>query len=419
MPETACDRCNRSLLDLRSDLSIEQLRGSQPLCSVPGCPLVQDVQGFTGEWEVSGDTVLGPSPPNVFVGRHGYPDVQVGPLLPPGTPDDAAVLESPSNWVDRNIVDVLGLRSNLVRSKAKVDVRRGLDETESLDVSRELAMARRPVDTELAFDEAPDLDLSPRVDRHAAPTGPSVRPTQARITTNPSVPRRVDQIVSDTDAKAATGVSELYDAGIDGYQIKRLLSTGLLGQEQRRRLVPTRWSITATDDMIGKDLREEAKGRATINSVEVYHHRHFGNHFWVLLLPRVWSFEMLESWEQEAGSWVTIRDHEPHGGRTSYAEDVTGAYYAARLPVLEDLARRRRQAAPLVVREITDAYFAPLGVWVIREGVRKAMENRPRTFGHWREAVQAMRARTHVDGWPEESWLLDRVAHQTRLEEYT
>jgi hypothetical protein len=55
-------------------------------------------------------------------------------------------------------------------------------------------------------------------------------------------------------------------------------------------------------------------------------------------------------------------------------EETAGAYYAARLGVLEHLVDRGRQAKCLVLREVTDAYWAPVGVWQVREGVRNAFD---------------------------------------------
>ena len=63
-------------------------------------------------------------------------------------------------------------------------------------------------------------------------------------------------MVEDRDASAAVALVELYSSGISLDHISRLLSLGLLGK--KRKLVPTRWSITASDDMIGKELK---KGR--------------------------------------------------------------------------------------------------------------------------------------------------------------
>lgn len=416
MVQETCSKCGRSLLQLRRDLSIEQMRGQKPLCSVPGCPLVQEIRGFSPEAELSGDAVQGPSPPSVFVGRYGYPKVQVGPLLPPNPARDPASLDDPRTWRDQDILGVLRMRSNLVRSKAEVDVRDARDATRSLETSRELAMSADPVDTEVELTKRSRFDpVQTEVDKRAAPMGPSVTARRARITENPSVPRRVDQAVSDTDARAKTVAWEMYDRGIADHKVQRLLSVGLLGQEQRRRLVPTRWSITATDDMLGEALVEQVKDRGPVGSVEAYGFEHFGNRFLVLLFPRVWSLEMVEAIERDRG-WRFIRDAEGYEGRTSYADDVTGAYYAARLAVLEHLRDRRRQAAPLVYREITQDYFVPLGVWVIREGVRRAMEHELGTFATPAEAVEALSGWTRVDGWSERSKLLERVETQTTLE---
>ena len=55
---------------------------------------------------------------------------------------------------------------------------------------------------------------------------------------------------------------------------------------------------------------------------------------------------------------------------------MAGAYFAARLAVAEHLYNRRRKAAALVLREIhSDEYVVPVGVWQIREGIRRAFDN--------------------------------------------
>ena len=76
--------------------------------------------------------------------------------------------------------------------------------------------------------------------------------------------------------------------------------------------------------------------------------------------------------------------HEGYEGRSEYVEETAGAYYAARLGVLEHLADRDRQAKVLVLREVSDEYWAPVGVWQIRESVRNAFDGEPgvaETFG--------------------------------------
>lgn len=354
--------------------------------------------GFPEPPRIGSLELHGSSPPAVFVGRHGYPDVTVGPLLP-GSPEAAPELgDSPAEWAKNlDIADVLAIRARLFRSKSPMRVD-ALRPTRALEASRELAMAERPVETEVTLARPVRAPLEPKVDLTASPMGPSVDVVDARVLSHPSVPRRVDAAVSDVHADAATGAGELYEGGISPYHIQRLLSVGLLGEGRRRKLVPTRWSITATDDMLGKRLIGEVKELGVLDAPHVFSSSLFGNHFHVMLLPRPWAFEMLEAWQEE-GAWGFGHDMEGHSGRTGYVEEVAGAYYAARLSVLEHLLRVRRQAAAFVYREITEEYWAPLGVWVIREAVRTAMLGKGLAFGDVQSAVRHVLRRTRTPEW--------------------
>jgi hypothetical protein len=269
--------------------------------------------------------------------------------------------------------------------------------------------------------KAPEARLQPKLDGIAPPMGPSLEAERAKVVDNPVVPRKVDALVGDTHARAGVAVQELYRGGVDAYHIQRLLSAGLLGQAHRRRLVPTRWSITATDDTLGKQLIARVKAFPQLGEVELFTSAHYGNHFWVLLLPRSWAFEMVEVWN--AGSaWAREdaagQDAEPYEGRTTYADNVGGAYYAARLSVLEHLVARQRQAQVLVYRQITDEYLFPLGVWVIRESVRLAMARRPRAFDALEAAVRAVAMECGKPAWHRWSTLLREARVQRRIEDF-
>jgi len=412
-----CSRCGRTLLELRAVVGKEALRGSAPLCSIPACPLVGRVAGLASAMPPGARDLQGPSPPAVFVGRHGYPNVAVGPLLPPSPELDPRLSATPRDWLDLDIAATLAMRARLVRSKSVVAVDAPRDASRALDVARELAMSESPVDTEVTLAKPRALDLSPRVDGIATPMGPSVDVVRARLTASPKVPRRVDAAVGDVHATASDVAWEMYDAGVSPYHISRVLSVGLLGEAARRRLVPTRWSITATDDLLGKELIESVKTMETIGGIEYRAASLHGNHFHVILLPRAWSYEMIEAWATGRG-FDTAVDREGHSGRTAYASNITGAYYAARLSILEHLRDRARQAAGFVYREITEDYWAPLGVWVIREGVRLAMESKPLAFGEVPAAVAHVLRRSRCRDWPREAKLLQETATQRTLRDF-
>ncbi|MCA1814365.1 MAG: Nre family DNA repair protein [Halobacteriales archaeon] len=402
-------------------------KGGRLLCGLARCPILDSIRDKMPEVpKVHGKEVQGSSPPTLFVGRYGYPTVRVGPMLPPLHRADAHELDDPRGWIGKKgLRDIVALRSSLFRSGSPVRVEtphlRDAPRNELLESAQLLAMASKPADVAVTLSKVPDARLQPKLDGISAPMGPSLEAEHAKVVDNPFVPRKVDALVGDVHAPANHAVQELYQGGVSAYHIQRLLSAGLLGMEHRRRLVPTRWSITATDDTLGKQLIARVKGMQQLGQVELFTSAHYGNHFWVLLLPRAWAFEMVEVWN--AGSaWAREdaagQDWEPYEGRTTYAENVGGAYYAARLSVLERLVQRQRQAQVLVYRQITDEYLFPLGVWVIRESVRLAMEAKPRAFDSLEAAVRMVGMESGKPAWPRWSTLLREARVQRRLEDF-
>ncbi|MBI2146678.1 hypothetical protein HYU22_05035 [Candidatus Woesearchaeota archaeon] len=155
--------------------------------------------------------------------------------------------------------------------------------------------------------------------------------------------------------------------------------------KQNRKLVPTRWSITAVDDTIGKQLMTEIKD-FSIGEYQLYFGGSWGNYYLVLFFPEVWSYELFESylgykvnpWSKEGNFYST--DYEAYEGRKEYAEETAGGYYAARLAILEKMKSLKRQHSVLALRFITSEYNIPLGVWVCREASRNALKEQPLRF---------------------------------------
>ena len=88
---------------------------------------------------------------------------------------------------------------------------------------------------------------------------------------------------------------------------------------------------------------------------------------------------MIESWFTSSGRIATGSDYEDSKGLDHYPS-IAGAFFAARLAVVEHLSRLNRKAAALVLREIHPEYIMPLGVWQVREGVREALKKPPQKF---------------------------------------
>ncbi len=240
-----------------------QCKAARGLCGIDPCPLLQKVQHVMPKTAPAGKDLFGSSPPSLFVGRYGYPKVNVGPMLPPEHLPDAQArdLDAPGTWMDRfSIPEVVGLRSSLVRTTHHVRVDKAFDD-KITNLSQELAVAARPVDTEVTLRKVPKWSLN-HVGEFTAPHGPTAEVERASLAENVRVERRMEYVTSDTDLRAADALWDLYHHGTDPYQLERVLSAGRVGQGKRRRLVPTRWSITATDDTLGKQLIDEVRDPA-------------------------------------------------------------------------------------------------------------------------------------------------------------
>lgn len=370
---------------------------------------------------VKGKELFGATPPAVFVGRYNYPNVSAGVMVPPET-HDSSYLDSPELWRqdNRTIMEVISYRNQLINSRFRAHVKR---RNTFLEHAQEVALSDRPVDTEARLRKAPSYRL--QFTPSHLPISAHADLERFRLTENPSVPSKVDYLVGDTDAKSTTAIHELYESGISATHIQRLLSIGLLGKKLQRKMVPTRWAITATDSTLANTLQKKIRDCTTIDKVELYTSNYLGNYFTILLLPRAWQFELIES-HLKGSAWAPLQnapiisDYESVFGRKTYASTTAGAYYAAKLAVLENLSNRKKQASALIIREITPDYFAPIGVWVIREAVRSAFETFPKTFETLDQALAHIKPKIRI---PQkeilaQSKLLKNYRTQRTLQDY-
>jgi len=324
------------------------------------------------------------SSPSLFVGKNNYPNVNVG-FLSPQFSGDTSHYDSPRLWSRGKfqIGTIASMRYGLVNSRTQWNVKEVHKQNKFLSICQEVGMASKSVEMEVNLKDAPKLNFKP--EKEIIPFGPQSEVRNARITANTKVDSRVERVVSDSDLKAVGAITDLYKKGFEESFLNKILSAGNLGLKQNRRLVPTRWSITAVDDTVGKQIIKEIKDFSP-GDYEAYFGGGWGNYYLVLFFPEVWSYELFETyisykinpWSKEGHFYSTA--YENYGGRKEYAEECAGGYYAARLSILEKMKELKRQHSVLVLRFITPEYNVPLGVWVCREATRKSLKERPIGF---------------------------------------
>ena len=312
----------------------------------------------------SSDSISGTSPPSVFVGSYNYPKVFVGPMVPP-IHGDTSLLDSPEKWKGKSLEEIVNFRLNLIRGIKKIPI----TETDGryIENLQEVTMSSKPTDSDLSFTKTTSNNLS--VDGESAPFGPIGEIKSAKFSSTSSV-KSIEKTFYDKDLKAQDAVLNLYNSGIEISKIQKCFSIGMLGQ--KRKLVPTRWSITATDDIISKSLADEVLEYQLIDSCKIFSYEHLGNIFSVVLFPHRWIYEMIEAWYSK-GILGFGSDFEDARG-IDHPPAIAGAYFAAKLGVLEYLSEKKIQAGVVILREIRPEYAIPVGVWQVREGIREAMK---------------------------------------------
>lgn len=310
--------------------------------------------------------------PDLLVGSYGYPNVNVGAL----SAEEYNKNDNPQAFAKNNIhiKEILTKRQSMINSRTNIHIKK--KQNSFIEQTQEIAKSSKAVETEVELEKP--LPSGLQFHERSLPHGPSAQLKKLTITENPHIKRPIQQLTEDMDVKANTALLELQNKHIDEYQLTKLLSAGTLGID--RKLVPTKWSITAVDDILAKSLHNNILDNA-YTDYALYAGEYLGNKFIILIIPGAWSFELMELVEpnsiyNQSDEYLIAHDFEYTQGRKKYAQNTSGGYYATRLPILEWFGQIHKQGQAIVFRVITKEYTVPLGVWVVREGVRLSLKHK-------------------------------------------
>lgn len=328
-----------------------------------------------------GKELDGSTPPSVFIGSWNYPKVYAGPMIAPVS-GDTTIMDMPESWIpqDKSQEDIINFRLNLVRGKQTVGVKDL--ENNFIEKLQEISLAESSIESEAEFLKKPrGTSFS---DEHT-PHGPSALIQKFDIE-NVKWDKSLEKVFYDNDLKASDAVLDLNNKGVPFSNIQKAFSVGAIGVGKRRKLVPTRWSITACDSTIGDLLLNKVRYNDIIDVHRVYEFSSLNNYYAVLLLPIEWQYEWIEAFMHVLGREELIfSDYENNSGKKGYSR-VGGCYYTCKMAVLEALAREGKQSGAIVLREAYNGYV-PLGVFNVRENVRNAMTQKPIEFEDMKTAL--------------------------------
>jgi hypothetical protein len=143
------------------------------------------------------------------------------------------------------------------------------------------------------------------------------------------------------------------------------------------------------------------------------------------MMPSEWQYELIEAWypnttwNQYDTNISMFNSYEFYDGRTTYA-DIGGCYYAGRLAINETLHKERRQAAVLILREAHPGYIMPIGVWNVRESVRKTLSSPYQKYNTLDQAFKFISKKLAIplDRWIKNSALLKNRLYQKKLDDF-
>ena len=361
-----------------------------------------------------GRELEGSTPPSVFIGSWNYPKVFAGPMITPQH-GDTSIMDTPEAWIpdQKTQEDIIGYRLNLVRGKQTVKIT-DLDNV-FVEKLQEISLACNSIDSEASFGGKP---RGMSFNEQHAPHGPSALIEKFDIN-SVKWDRELEKAFYDNDLKAADAVMHLHQKEVPFSSMQKAFSMGTMGIDDNRKLVPTRWSITACDSTIGNRLLREVRNFEVIDTHRVYEFSSLNNYYAILLLPQEWMFEWMEAFLHVLGREELIfSDYEHNSAKKGYSR-VGGCYYTSKMAVLEALAREKKQSAAIILREAYQGYI-PLGVFNVRENIRSAMNEPYREFEDMKTSLDyiASNLKLPLDKFVKQSDLLRELltSRQTTLD---
>ena len=363
-----------------------------------------------------GKNLEGTTPPSVFIGRWSYPKVYAGPMMS-SQMGDTHIMDSPEEWLGQNKTqeEIINYRMNLVRGKQLIKI----DDLENPFVEKlqDISLASKSIDSEATFGKRPRGSM---LSEDSMPHGPSAVIEKFDIDAV-RWDRQLEKTFYDTDLKATEAVLNLHNKDVPFSAMQKAFSVGAIGTKNNRKLVPTRWSITACDSTLADEFLKEVRKFEILDTYRVFEFGALNNYYVIILTPGEWEYEWYEAFiKLMRNEELIFSDYETNGGKKEYSI-VGGCYYTAKMAVLDYLMKIKRQSGLVILREAYDGYV-PLGVFNVRENIKEAMMQPYLEFETLEKCLEyaGTKLKIPISRYVKQGTLLNEMLHtkQTTLDMY-
>ena len=311
------------------------------------------------------------SPPGLFIEASKFPILIAGVLATPESCEWLSIYDHPESWRGLEKDAIFDMREQLFRFVLPVDSRK-MEPRKTVEVIQALALSISPVALEVQVSDI----LPPEL--HAIegllPCGPVIKADSIGISGKPEISKVAERITK-MDNPASESIWDLlkYDYTLD--QIARLMSVGLLGRLEHRRMMPLRSAYKATiDAIISRSTTELADcTRAAESKIQMA--TMFGDSFTVLSVPGNPRVDYLRMEKTPRGLVCTSSLKETHSPSTDISTSVHADH--ARFSAFTAMAADKLSSHVVIFHFSRNARSNSLGPWISRAGVKEALQTTP------------------------------------------
>ncbi|MFW9767486.1 MAG: hypothetical protein ACFFF9_12195 [Candidatus Thorarchaeota archaeon] len=309
------------------------------------------------------------SPPGITVEAAKYPMMNAGILASTDAQEYLSIYDHPESWCGLNRETILSMRRELYRFTVPINAR-VMEASEFVEVLQTIALSVSPVAIEVETASLPPRGLSPLGGQ--LPASPSVDIQSVEIVSEPEI-SKVAENITQLDIPSSESAWKLLDYDYSLDQVARLMSVGLLGRIDSRRLVPTRGAYKAViDGYINRSLIE-LNEKPVPPSFRIYSNELLDESFTVLVQPgepRVDYFriERTPKGLERGASYERVKNATTDPKTAIYGDH-------ARFSSYQHLVKKQERSHITVFHFARNNKNNVLGPWIVRAGIDAALDS--------------------------------------------
>ncbi|TFG11901.1 hypothetical protein EU537_10960 [Candidatus Thorarchaeota archaeon] len=309
------------------------------------------------------------SPPGIFIESGKYPRLRAGILATPQPSEFTSIYDHPEAWMGLNRDAIVSMRRNLYFFSLPVDART-MRPRYAVDILRTIALSVSPVALSVEATTLPPRDLIMRFG--SLPSSPEVHADSFEIISKPEV-SKVAEKISGKDIPACEGILRLLDYDYSLEQVTRLLSVGLLGRHQNRRLLPTSNASRVVADTVSSHVQNMFADIEPRDQYRIHISRPLGELMVVVSCPGkpALDYFRVERYQGRTRRGFSSSDEEIG------ASDARTASYAnsAKLSAMQHMWKKKSGMKITVFHLSNNVRNQILNGWIPRAGVSAALES--------------------------------------------